>query len=673
MLTRTVVLLTLTSLVSACNSVTCGDGTFSDGDTCVGYDPKDKTAPVTTATPPGGRSREALPDTVQLVTDEPAKIFYTTDGSDPDPMMQAGETSPVTIVDITSGMTIKWFAIDRAGNREEMHSTVFDSDTTPPAPVSNFAITFNGSTAQLSWTAPTDADYAGTAIARIGDVVDAEPVAGMTITPGMLSPSVQVLQAGTGTSASDPGRIPGPIRYVAWSYDDLGNYSVPVVASAELAVGSLTAQLTYDTTNNTLAMPTVPANIALTGTTAALSGTTLTVSLKLTNNTNKYFHNFKAEVASATNATFTGSDGTADGLPFKYFGPNAFGPGASVTKDLTFTVTAGTTATINLTLADHATMVTARGSRTQQVNLLDTGSGLNQPPLTTTIRGPNDRAGGHMHPAILTGGRFLDVPHSHGAIERFDLTTGMRTGSVVLGVGDRNNVQFVTSTGADLIACIKKAGHRNSGQLELIRLDENLKVKQRADLVGATDDRGTTIPAISPDGRVLAIAANGGVFLIDLATMQPIDAVPATTLVDPVAVPLQQRARGVVFFNNGSGMVIAAKQGGQVAILEKTASGWTSSIYQDSNTGRGYSEALAPNGKVWVAQQTGVRAYDPTTKQWSTVGYPNLPYALNVINGQMWITRQDKVTVDQVSATGAVQRTITLPSQALGHWAVGLR
>lgn len=668
---RLAILAAAATPLAACNDIVCGEGTYADGDTCIGYDPNDATAPVTTADPPGGRGRAALPESVVLTSDEPARIYVTTDGSDPDPATTPGETSPVTVVDITQGMTLKWIAVDRAGNREEIKSTIFDSDTTPPTPPSAFTVTMNGTTAQVAWANPADGDFAGTAVARVSDVVDVLPTDGMVVGPGMLSSSVQVLQVGTGTTLSDPGRLPGPTRYVAWSYDDLGNYSAPVIAGASLPIGTLTAQLTYDTAANTLAMPTVPENISLTGTTATLSGTTLTVSLKLTNNTTRYFHNFKAEVTSATNATYTSSDGTADGFPFESFGPNLFGPGASVTRDLVFTVTAGTVATIDLTLTDHATLVFAHNQRSQQIGMIDLGSGQQRTTLTTTIRGPQDRATGQARIPVLTGGRYLDIPHTHGAVERFDLTTGMRTAFAPLGIGDKVNVNFLIPRGGELIACIKTGGKRNDGPLEMVRLDESLKIRQRVPLVGATEQRGFTFPALHPNGRTLAIAVTGGVALFDLVTMTQVDADPSSpTTIDIVRTGLSERSRGVVFFNNGDGMLVLTKFNGRAAIVEKGVNGWVSTLYQDAITGRNYGMSAVPGGKIWIAVQSAIREFDPATKQFTTIAYPNLAYGINVIEDKIWVTRQDKITHDQVSATGAVQRTITLPtaSRAVGHW-----
>ncbi len=41
-----------------------------------------------------------------------------------------------------------------------------------------------------------------------------------------------------------------------------------------------------------------------------------------------------------------------------------------------------------------------------------------------------------------------------------------------------------------------------------------------------------------------------------------------------------------------------------------------------------------------------------------------------MVDGKMHVSRTDRVTIDQVSLTGAIQRTITLPANtgAHGHW-----
>ena len=666
-----VLLLGLSTTVTAvgCNGVECGEGTFASGKDCVGFDPNDKTAPVTTVSPPGGRTRDALPELVTLTTDEPAKIFYTTDGADPDPAAGPGETSPVTIVGIVQGMTIKFIAVDAAGNREAPASVTFDSDATAPAPVTGMAVVMAGTTATVTWTNPPDADYAGTVIARVGDVVDVSPTPGQMIAPAtMLSPSVQVTTVGTTPQFGDPGRSPGPVRYVAWTFDDLGNYSAPVAAFTEVPLGALTATLTFTTAGSTLAVTQAPDNLDVSASTATLVGTTLTLRLSVTNNTKRFFQNPKAEVTSTTNATFASSNGTADTFPFRSLGPQMLAPGATVTRDLTFTGVAAGTATINLTFAHHATMLA--NPRSNIPTLIDLGAGTLVPPMTLTARGPNDRIGGRIRPGLLVGGRYLDLPTTHGVIERFDLVTGMRVGGAAIATGEKANIQSVTTTGAEMIAVVKRAGRRDSGDAELVRIDEGLRVTGRLALP-YTDEQGFGRPGLSADRSTLALPLTGGVLLVDARTMTLIDPSPATPIVELVPTGLAGRPRSVVFFDGNNGMLVISRTGGQASILRRTATGFSSTLYQDaSTTAKGFSAALAPDGRIWMAFASGIRAFDPATGAVSPVTYASVPQGLSVVDGQIWIIRSDRLNLDRVSTTGAVQQTITLPAAnaAYGHW-----
>ncbi|MBS1124011.1 MAG: Ig domain protein group 2 domain protein [Deltaproteobacteria bacterium] len=669
MMIRTLALLLGVAATVGCNGVECGEGTFASGKDCVGFDPSDKTAPVTMVSPPGGRTRDPLPELVTLTTDEPAKIFFTTDGTDPDPAAGSGETSPVTVVDITQGMTIKFIAVDAAGNREAPASATFDSDATAPAPVTGMAVVMTGTTANVTWTNPTDADYAGTVVARVGDVVDVAPTPGQMIASAtMLSPSVQVTSVGTTTQFADAGRAPGPVRYVAWTFDDLGNYSAPVAALTEVPLGGLTAALTFTTAGSTLAVTQAPDHLDLSASTATLVGTTLTVTLSVTNKTTRFFQNPKAEVTATTNATFGNSDGTADTFPFRTLGPAMLAPGATVTRDLTFTGVAAGTATIDLTFAHHPTMLA--NARNNQQTLIDLGSGRLLPALVLTGRGPNDRVGGRVRPGLLVGGRYLDLPSTHGQVERFDLVTQMRIGGAPISIGDKANVQSLVTTGAEMIAVVKRAGRRDSGDAELVRVDEGQRVTGRL-VLPYTDEQGFGRPGLSADRATLAIPLSGGILLVDARTMTLIDPSPATPLVELVPTGLTGRARSVVFFNGTDGMLVVSRTGGQASILKRTAAGYTSTLYQDTNTtAKGFSAALAPDGRIWMAFSSGIRAFDPATSTVSPVTYASAPQGLSVVDGQMWIIRSDRLTLDRVSNTGAVQQTISLPAAnaVYGHW-----
>ncbi len=86
----------------------------------------DTTAPTTTASPDQGTYNSA--QNVSLIADEPATIYYTTDGSTP----TTASTSYSGAIPITSTMTLKFFAQDTAGNSENVQTKVYTIDVSIP-------------------------------------------------------------------------------------------------------------------------------------------------------------------------------------------------------------------------------------------------------------------------------------------------------------------------------------------------------------------------------------------------------------------------------------------------------------------------------------------------------------------------------------------------------------
>src|SRR6185369_2296651 len=86
------------------------------------------TAPVTTASPPGGTYTS--PQNVTLTANEPATIYYTTNGNDPTTSSHI-YSGPIPISVTTS---LKFFARDTAGNSETVKTTTYtiNLDTIPP-------------------------------------------------------------------------------------------------------------------------------------------------------------------------------------------------------------------------------------------------------------------------------------------------------------------------------------------------------------------------------------------------------------------------------------------------------------------------------------------------------------------------------------------------------------
>jgi len=656
-------------LHTGCTSLECGEGTFSDGDKCVGYDPNDRTAPITTLDPAGGRTRLPIPDIVTLTTDEPARIYYTTDGTDPDPTTQPGETSPAAILGVAQGTTLKYFAVDRAGNREQLVSTTFDSDTTPPDPVTSLTISLAGTVPTISWMNPATPDFTGVVIARAIDAVDVAPTPGQIYTaPATLSPSLQVVSVGKTTQFVDTGRPAGPVRYVAWTFDDVGNYSAPITVRDEIPLGSLTAQLTFAA--NALTVVQSPDNLDLAGSTATLVGTTLTLALSVKNNTTRYFQNMKAEITSVTGATFGSSDGTADGFAFRTLGPELVAPDATVTRNLTFNAVAGTV-TINITFAHHPSLLSTAGRNVQNQHIVDLGSGIATPFLATTSRGPNDRINGRVRPPLFVGGRYLDIPTTHGTIERWDLVTRKFVfGAKLAEDFERVNIQGLYATPKATYAYVKYGGRRRIAPAELIQLDEGLHVVARLPL--PNDERGFSRPAISADFTTMALPLQGGVALIDLNAMVQIDATPSTPFsVDMFEPGFTERIRTAQFFDGTNGLLVLGRTAGRAAIIRRTIDDYTVTPYQDSvTTTECYSLATAVDGKIWMACASGLRVFDPATGAITPITYGSVPNGLSMVDGKMYVIRTDRITIDQVSNTGAVQRTITLPvnTGAYGHW-----
>jgi len=81
--------------------------------------------PVTTVAPAGGFV--ATPQTVTLSVNEPATIYYTTNGSDPT-ISSPQYAAPITVGNTT---TLKFFAVDTAGNYELTKSATYIFNAAP--------------------------------------------------------------------------------------------------------------------------------------------------------------------------------------------------------------------------------------------------------------------------------------------------------------------------------------------------------------------------------------------------------------------------------------------------------------------------------------------------------------------------------------------------------------
>lgn len=644
----------------------CAPGTFHDGESCSAIDPNDSKPPVTVASPAAGRRRTPI-DLVTIRSDEPAKIVYTTDGSEPDPK-RTGEPSPAVIRLTEDTTTIKWIGVDAGGNVEAVHSETWIRDAVGPGPVTNLSLNTTGTTATLTWTNPTDADYAGTLVVRTLDLVDSSPETGNVYAPGdSLSPSMLVAGAVAGTQLEDAGRSTGPLRYAVYTYDDLGNYGAPVFVEGAIGGFDSAATFTYDTGTQTLTPTVTPPSIDLTGTTADYAGTTLTIHLSVTNKTTNYFQNPKIEVTSVTNATFANADGTADTFPFATLGNEFFAPGSTRTADLTFTgAAAATTVTFQLALGHHASIYGSNGKLNRKGGpnarrFVDVGSGVDYLAIPTTLPGRNQRGQGLTRRGVLTGGRYLDLPTSHG-LERIDMTTFTRVAGTLV-----SNSVFGLFPGPDHTLYAVTSLRSRNGDVTVVHLDEQLRTLQTASL-GNRDGHQFGAASVSADGTLLAFPSTRNIVLFDLTTMTVKDADPTTTPIDPIVTNFNETARATAFFNGKSG-VVAIQRSSRVAIAKLSASGV--SVANVETGSKAHALLTAPDGRVWIASDNDLRVYNPTTDAVTVSSYPHGAHGLVLVDGNVWVLRNSLTSVDRIDDTGTIQQSLPIGATGYGHW-IGL-
>jgi len=118
-----------TTLRATINSgVRALDGTHPAADYSWDFTTTDPAPPVTSASPTGGTYSSA--QNVTLTANEPATIYYTTNGSEPT-ITSSVYSVPIPITTITA---LKFFARDAAGNSEVPRTEIYNivADTTPP-------------------------------------------------------------------------------------------------------------------------------------------------------------------------------------------------------------------------------------------------------------------------------------------------------------------------------------------------------------------------------------------------------------------------------------------------------------------------------------------------------------------------------------------------------------
>ena len=666
----------------------CGDGTFKSGDKCLAYDPDDETAPTTTLDPAGGKSRTPTPSMAWLTTDEPALIYWSIDGSVPDPAVDVGHPSPALVTDLANGDTVTYFAVDAAGNQETTRTSTFLYDPNPPARVS-LSLEVAGADAEVSWTNPADADYTGTILARVENYLDAQPEEGEFYTAGMvLSSNVEIVQVGTQTSFSDAGVGPGDVRYVAWTFDDIANYSAPASVRGQ-AIGSTAGTLSIDVTANTVTVTNQPPYLQLSGTSSFAAGT-LTVNLTVENLTTKYFQSPKILVTSVagTTGSFSNSDGTIDGMGTKYYGPNHLSPGDMVTRTLTFTgVLVTDVVVVDVAVVEHPFLMSAI-RRTNPTTYNFTDSRLGGLGNGSSGNGANDGPGGSRGMArpgcASPDGRYFYTGSQHfGGVDRYDLSIRASAGSVQFPTARLSSTLLCDDDSDGLYAILVEGGRRGEGTFDahrLVKLDRDLTELASVEFSAEKVERGVRGGSISPGGRYVAVHMSDQIVFIDTHTMSVIDMDLSTSEVDHLATNVDGGGHGIrhsAWSPDGKTLYAQGWYNSALAEIEMpngpAGVGITVTVHGDDGCCSRVGEIeVAPDGRVWITNDiAGLQVYDPAQVQLSTLPYGLPARGLEILGDEIYVLRQsNRQTVDVVDMATGVSipgRTLTLPTQELNH------
>lgn len=523
----------------------CGEGTHEFNGECVPFDPDDATPPVTTATPGGGAFR-AIPGVIVLTTDEPATIYYTTDGSEP---TTSSTSSPYNafVMDLADGDELRFFAVDLAGNDEAVNTEVYTIDLDGPGPVIGLGAAAAGASVTVSWTNPSDADFAGVVIARGlgGEIPSSAPVPGAFYSVGDTLPGGEdVIFVGPTTSVPDTIATPGFVLYGAWAFDDLGNYSptrltnpVGLLAPLSGQTGTLSIAL-----SGTVTVTTQPTNLTLSGS-AVYDGTaqTLIVTLTARNDINRVIHNLKALTTTINEGTQAGP--TFNGDPFTYFGPGALrSGGGAATRTFQIDGVTGVTdpIVVTLDLVDHPTLL-------QRDDVIDSSGALANSTDTPADSRPRQIAMDPLGVFAASGDQEI------AGVILLDLRS-LNSNTILLDTAAVSSVGGVALTGSTLYAAVTDGGHwngsdgNNGGEgsatsaVHLVSIERaTLEEVGRLTLAPtSTDSPAARGMFISPDGSKAAIlvgrpgVGTNELWFVDLDPLAIIDADSGTAGDQPV-------------------------------------------------------------------------------------------------------------------------------------------
>jgi hypothetical protein len=655
----------LAALSSGCNQGKCGAGTLRYGDECVVADPFDKTPPNLSIDPPLYTRQVG---TVTITSDEPATIYYTLDGS-PTTTDSASASDEAVIPSVPDNTILRTFAIDLAGNQspEVIRIWVVDRDGPPPPIGFTLAIGADQATRTLTWQMPPDSRPGGVLVARVDKRIDAAPVSGQTYNVGDQIGTSATVVAVTGPDANGTFTETMPLGiglayYVAWAYDDLHNYGPPAGDFAVTPLPTQNAVVTVNASTQTVAVPTKPPNLTLSGT-AVLNGTTLTVKLSATNDTARPLYALKGSLTSTLpgGVTWTDSAGTWNNNQYVAYGAVLM-PGTTVAETLTF-AGASTSTNLSLSLAFATNPVLATAEFTFGTDpagaIVDGEAGTDALDLSQGVNGDSNGGDGTQTGAFTPDGRLVLGSRVSGTLMLFDLANGSRITTNTLREQKAYVPHLVADKSGTTIYALVANGHpyhinRNGStgtSSQLVRVDAGTLTEYgpRIDL-GSILDRSIDI---SPDGKTLIVCTGSqtvGILVVDLTTWQ-------------LRTPLIPKFRPQVarFTPDGHGVAVI---GEKIQIFDLHGEGGPELATPGTN-GKVRSAAFSSPTMLWIGRRNEVVAIDLSTQNTLEFTQP-LGAIVEFIGGKLYVKASGGI--QRWDAAGNVEVTLPGFGRPSGHW-----
>nr|MBA2538548.1 chitobiase/beta-hexosaminidase C-terminal domain-containing protein [Deltaproteobacteria bacterium] len=607
----------------------CLDGTVRFQDTCVPFDPFDKTPPIITVDPP---VRTRFVGDIRLTSNEPAEIYVTTDDTAPT-LESVHERDQLIIPNDDNRIVIRFFAVDLAGNQSLEQLVLWNIDQEGPAPPARFNLTRTGDTRKVDWTPPQNENrLGGVLVARVEGRVNVQPTSGIQyaigdeIEPGITVVSITDADPAPATFSETLPATPGLVRYIGWAFDDLLNFGPPAGDFEVVPMGPQRGLVFIDLTASTVLQGTKPDNVTLSGT-ATVSGSNVTLKLAVRNETTRVLHAPKLLVRSA-GVTFN-SDGVFDTFPYKAYGA-AINPGASATVTWQFTGVSGNSLSLDLDLRDNRVVMLGSVSKETAGSVNDFATGREVKRLAP---GPGDAKGGFgpLGGGFTPDGRVVFGSRSSGTISSWDLQSGNRLATTELRAQKSHVPQLALdpsgSIGYALISeeHIRKLRDGFGVETELVRFDTATLSDQGRISIGISRNRDMRI---SDDGRFLIVAtgvAARGVLVIDLASFTV-----ARNLVSGT------RAESAVFTPDGRGVAV---MGSDLQVFD-VEDGTVISTSPIPTGGKLFRAAFNGPNEIWVGGQSALHKIDLTnTIATETFGFP--VRTLDVFDGKIYAGNGD--------------------------------